>query len=153
VAGLDPRDPRSREQDEIPRLPPPPVPPPQRSEEELTERYGPPAPEPQWGKVRPPFNRERFLLYCVAWIIGVQYAIFIMGGVMCSYLTSIIIKAEVAGNPKPPRSLPFCLNLSDKMHESAAASLSVLLALLGGGAVAVGEYQRRQGGRDPRDPG
>lgn len=110
--------------------------------------------------MKPPFNRERFLLFCVAWIIGVQYGVFILAAGSCAYLTSIIVKTKLG--PSVPwtngAGLPYCGKLPDDMKASAEGSLAVLLALLGGGTIAVAEYQRRQppeepGPRlDPRDP-
>jgi hypothetical protein len=120
-----------------------------RREEELAEDYGPPAPEPAWEKPSKPFNRERFLLLLVAWILGVQFSLLILAGVICGYGQYRNFSLPTRDEPLPPA----CPGILEKIKESAAESLAVLLALLGGGAVAVGEYQRRHPPEDdPRNP-
>lgn len=104
-------------------------------------REQPVAPEPEWDKPPPrPFNREKFLLLLVAWILGVQFSLLILAGLMCSYGQFIKFTRFQAGADPAPVACPTIL---DKIKESAGESLAVLLALLGGGTVAVGEYQRR----------
>jgi hypothetical protein len=148
MATLDPRDPRNAPPD-------PPLVAPRRNDEELTERFGPPAPKPRWDKPVKPFNRERFLLLLVAWVLGVQFSLLILAGLICGYgQYHKFATHEPGGEPLPPA----CPTILDKIKESAGESLAVLLALLGGGTIAVGEYQRRHppeepGPRfDPRDP-
>jgi hypothetical protein len=166
---MDPRDPRSAGDDGAP-LPPPPVPPPPRSEEELNAAYGPAAPEPEWRKLeeenerfklklekRHHFNRERFLLRCIAWIIGVQFGIYILGAIACVRISEGRLKflQELRGSPAN-LSPTVCPVLADKIQDSANQGLAVLLALLGGGALAADELRRSrgtgQGGEDPRRP-
>ena len=119
---LDPRDPRNAPLDP----PGAPLDPPQ----EL------PSIRPQ-GR---PFNRERFLLLLVAWVLGVQFGLLILAGLMCSYGQFIkFSRIQSADLPVPVA----CPTILDKIKESAGESLAVLLALLGGGTIAVGEYQRR----------
>jgi hypothetical protein len=144
----DPRDPRHPGSDQPPGdtgwnapLRPP--------DEELTERYGQPAPEPAWEKPPKPFSRERFLLLLVAWILGVQFSLLILAGLICGY-GQYLKFSKIGTGVEVPTACPTIL---DKIKESAGESLAVLLALLGGGTVAVGEYQRRQyNNDDPRNP-
>jgi hypothetical protein len=129
---VDPRDPRN----------PGSIPPPRSPED-----YGPVAPEPKWDRpVRSPFNRERFLLYCVGFIIFVQFSLLILAGMICGYGQYMKFSKFQPGLEIPGA----CPSILDKIKESAAESLAVLLALLGGGTIAVGEYQRRH---PPEDPG
>lgn len=101
-----------------------------------------------------PFNREKFLLYLVAWIMFVQFGILILAGAVCGYgqyrkFNNIGVGAEIP---------PACPGILTQIRDSAVESLGILLALLGGGTIAVSEYQRRHppeepGPRlDPRDP-
>jgi hypothetical protein len=153
---MDPRDPRNAPPD--PPLvargyrddpPPDPQLPRHPDEEELTARFGPVAPEPTWEKPPKPFNRERFLLYLVAWILGVQFSLLILAGLICGYGQLRNFQHRGADEAIPAA----CPAILEKIKESAAESLAVLLALLGGGTIAVGEYQRRHPpGDDPRDP-
>jgi len=102
------------------------------------------------------FNRERFLLYCVAWIIGVQFTLFILAGVACSYGFTVKLRKVVNSTD----TVSMCPGVFELVHDSAGESLGVLLALLGGGTIAMGEYQRRHPPErpqappalDPRDP-
>jgi len=154
----DPRDPRQGGDDQ-PLLPPPPGPPPPEPEPELTERYGPVAPEPAWRLLdekneglqlrlqkRQHFNRERFLLRCVAWIIGVQFGVFILAAGACTYAyylkARLIIKAD--------QQATVCPGMVERIRQSAGESLAVLLALLGGGTIALNEAERRRQD-DPRE--
>ena len=129
---LDPRDPRNAPP-ELPSIRPP--------DEELTERFEPVAPEPQWEKPQgKPFNRERFLLLLVAWVLGVQFGLLILAGLACTYGQMLKFSRFTATDPPTPIACPTIL---ERIKESAGESLAVLLALLGGGTIAVGEYQRR----------
>lgn len=154
---MDPRDPRNAPPD-LPLVAPRPgepvsdpyeLPPRHSPEPELTERFGPPAPEPRWEKPHRPFQREKFLLLLVAWILGVQFSLLILAGFICGY--GQIRNFE---RPGPDEQLSVvCPGIMQKIKESAAESLAVLLALLGGGALAVGDYQRRHPPEDdPRNP-
>jgi hypothetical protein len=107
----------------------------------------PVAPEPKWEK-RQYFNRERFLLRCVAWIIGVQFGFFIAATVHCAAIVRSREALVAAGKPVIPGS-GFCDVLPDKLQGSADQGLAVLLALLGGGALALSERPRQ----DPRKGG
>lgn len=153
---MDPRDPRNAPPD--PPLvargyrddpPPDPQLPRHPDEEELTARFGPITPEPQWEKPSKPFNRERFLLLLVAWVLGVQFGLLIMAGVVCGYGQYRNFDRQGKDEALPPA----CPGILEKIKDSAAESLAVLLALLGGGTVAVSEYQRRHPPEDdPRNP-
>lgn len=149
---MDPRDPRARS-DDLPLLrqqvtpSQEPDPEPEQREDNFhsrsvpladPERYGPVAPEPKWEK--PPFNREKFLLYLVAWILGVQFGILILAGFVCGYGQYLNFSRTGKDEIMPAA----CPGILAKVKDSAAESLAVLLALLGGGTVAVSEYQRRQ---------
>jgi len=148
---VDPRDPRQSGDDQP--LPPsepvsdpyrlPPIRPP---DEELTERYGPVAPEPKWKKPTPHFNRERFLLRCVAWIIGVQFSILILAAFACSY--GYFMKVRMLSNMDQEATA--CPAMIDRIRQSAQESLAVLLALLGGGSLAASEINRRRDENDLR---
>lgn len=118
-------------------------------EEELTARFGPIAPEPRWEKPVKPFNREKFLLLLVAWVLGVQFGLLILAGLFCSY--GYVVKLnKITSSADTPM---VCPGILEKIKESAGESLAVLLALLGGGTIAVSEYQRRHPpGDDPRNP-
>ena len=84
------------------------------------------------------YNRERFLLRCVAWIIGVQFMFYIAASVVCADITHLradrVGKGMVVGEPSK-----FCNELADKLQNSVEQGLAVLLALLGGGALALSE--------------
>jgi hypothetical protein len=120
----------------------------------MDPREQPVAPKPAWEKPVKPFDRERFLLYLVAWIIGVQFGILILAGFVCGYGQYLNFNRAGKDETMPAA----CPGILAKVKDSAAESLAVLLALLGGGTIAVGEYQRRHppeepGPRlDPRDP-
>jgi hypothetical protein len=105
-----------------------------------------PAPKPKWEKPAPHFNRERFLLRCVAWIIGVQFGVFILAAGICSY--GYFLKARLV--IKPDQEATVCPGMVDRIRQSAGESLAVLLALLGGGTIALNEAERRRQG-DPRE--
>jgi hypothetical protein len=107
------------------------------------ERFGPIAPEPEWTPPQRTFDRERFLLWCVAWILGVQFGLLIIAGVACSY--GYYVKTGKVQTHSD--QVVACPGILDKIKESAAESLAVLLALLGGGAMAMNEYQKRQNRR------
>jgi hypothetical protein len=112
-------------------------------------RGQPVAPEPEWDKPPPrPFNREKFLLLLVAWILGVQFGLLILAGFMCSYGYLAKLQKITSSTDMPQ----VCPGILDKIKESAAESLAVLLALLGGGTIAVGEYQRRHPPQRPQAP-
>jgi hypothetical protein len=104
------------------------------------------APEPAWEK--PPFNREKFLLWCIGWILGVQFGIFILAGLMCSY--GYLVKANKISTVQD--ELKVCPDIADKIQNAAGESLAVLLALLGGGAMVASDYQRRVQSRPPAAP-
>jgi hypothetical protein len=96
------------------------------------------APRPE-----PYFNRERFLLRCVAWVLFIQFGVWGTVGLTCA-----LVLFERAVKLK----LPFgnvCQQTSVRFQESAESSLAILLALLGGGALAASELQRRQ--KPPED--
>jgi hypothetical protein len=120
----------------------------------MDPREQPVAPKPAWEKPVKPFNREKFLLLLVAWILGVQFSLLILAGFICGYGQYMKFSKFQPGLDIPGA----CPTILDKIKESAGESLAVLLALLGGGTIAVGEYQRRHppeepGPRlDPRDP-
>jgi hypothetical protein len=150
---MDPRDPRAAGDDQPPEdtgwnAPLPPI---RRSDEELTRDYGPVAPEPHWEKPEPYYNRERFLLRCVAWIIGVQFGFYIVATGVCGEITRV--KLRILNNTgKEPVSVVFCAALPDKLQNSVDQGLAILLALLGGSALAASD--RRQSPRsDPRRGG
>jgi hypothetical protein len=126
---------------------------------ELRPQDEPVAPEPAWRLLdeknealqlrlqkRQHFNRERFLLRCVAWIIGVQFSILILAAFACSY--GYFLKARLV--IKADQQATVCPGMIDRIRQSATDSLAVLLALLGGGTIALNEAERRQK-LDPRE--
>jgi len=151
---MDPRDPRAAGDDQPPgdtgwNAPLPPI---RRSDEELTRDYGPVAPEPKWEKPEPYYNRERFLLRLVAWIIGVQFSFYIVGTLACTEIARVKLNLLMNQSNKPADPAPFCVQLPDKLQNSVDQGLAVLLALLGGGALALSE-RREQPRQDPRRRG
>jgi hypothetical protein len=116
------------------------------------ERFGPIAPEPKWEKPEPYFNRERFLLRLVAWIIGVQFSFYIVGTLACTEIARVKLNLLINQSNKQEGPAPFCVQLPDKLQNSVDQGLAVLLALLGGGALALSE-RREQPRQDPRRRG
>jgi hypothetical protein len=112
-------------------------------DEALAIRHEPPAPEPKQGKPAPHFNRERFLLRLVAWILMVQFAVWGAVGLSCAFL--LLYKQAVM-----KVSEPTCDKAGAGFQKAVDGSLSILLALLGGGALAVDEMKRRKE-NDPRE--
>jgi predicted Kef-type K+ transport protein len=96
----------------------------------------------------PIYSRERFLLRCVAWIIGVQFGVLILYGVSCSY--GYFKKINLIHSSEERASA--CPDALPQIRQSAAESLGVLLALLGGGALAADELRRARKGRDEPPP-
>jgi hypothetical protein len=142
---------------------PPEVPSFRPSEENLTERYGPVAPEPEWRKLdeqnerlqlklnqRHHFNRERFLLRCVAWIVGVHFSILGLAAVACAwaYIHKIAMLKD------PGQDATTCPKVFANLQDATNQGLAVLLALLGGGALATDEQRRARKEEDhaPADP-
>jgi hypothetical protein len=149
---MDPRDPRQAGDDE----------------EELTERYGPPAPEPQWTEEarklqeeniklqlkienRQFYSRERFILRCVAWIIGVQFGFYIIATGVCGEITRVKLMI-LREKGTEPLAVPFCAGLPDKLQNSVDQGLAVLLALLGGSALMAADNTRSDRRRERMDP-
>ncbi|MGB7563816.1 MAG: hypothetical protein WBM08_03590, partial [Prochlorococcaceae cyanobacterium] len=99
------------------------------------------------------FNRERFLLRCVAWIIGVQFILYLLGVISCIRITETRLSLlRESDGPLPTREIKtVCLSLPDKLQEASTQGMAVLLALLGGGALAL-EEARRSAARKPEDP-
>lgn len=104
--------------------------------------------------MKPPFNRERFLLWCVAWILGVQFGLFVVAGLACTYGYTVKLNKITSAQD----ALVACPAIVESIKTAANDGLAILLALLGGGAMAMGEYQRRHPPEepgpplDPRDP-
>lgn len=105
-------------------------------------REQPIAPKPEWDAPAPhkQFNRERFLLRIVAAIIGVQFGVFILAAVVCAYGYTVKLGKVTSVEDRPE----VCPKVFDDIKAAAGDGLAVLLALLGGGTLAVGEYQRRR---------
>lgn len=92
----------------------------------------------------PNFNREKFLLHLVGWILGVQFGLFILAGAACTYGYAV----KVAKITNPTDTPVTCPRILEEIKSAAGESLAVLLALLGGGTLAIGEINRRK----PPDP-
>lgn len=96
------------------------------------------------------FNRERFLLRCVAWIIGVQFGIYIIGSIACVRIAEVRLRVyEVLKSSPTRQNQTICLSLPDKIQDSANQGLAVLLALLGGGALVGDELKKRRENKPP----
>ena len=141
---------------ELPNSQPPPnLPPIRRPQDE------PVAPEPAWHLLdeenerlklqlqqRHHFNRERFLLRCVAYVLFIQFGVWGIVGLTCAGV--FFWRATKILGPYSP----VCMQTQTNFQKAADSSLSVLLALLGGGALAAGEIQRkREREEDPRRGG
>jgi hypothetical protein len=96
----------------------------------------------------PQFNRERFLLRLVAWILAVQFGIFIIAGFACSY--GYYVKTRFVQTTAD--ELIACPHAIEQIRAAAGESLAVLLALLGGSALAASEIQRRSQAIDRDNP-
>jgi hypothetical protein len=96
---------------------------------------------------RPPFDRERFLLYCVGFILLVQFGIFVIAAGICS--VGFYKKLQLLSSAH--EEVPICPKVLESLHDSVAQASGILLALLGGGAVATNEIQRRR--KPPTDDG
>lgn len=93
----------------------------------------------------PNFNRERFLLRCVAFILFVQFAVWGVFSVSC--VVVFLYKATIVRD-----NSPVCEKIGIGFQNATESSLSVLLALLGGGALAADELKRTRKGRDDQPP-
>lgn len=119
------------------------------TEKELTERYGPPAPEPKWTSIERPFNRERFLLWFLATAMICQYAFLMVGTLLCFNV----------GRYRMERGLPLltaeqnhgCRSIGDRLSTVFELSVSVVLALMVGSSVTIGT--KPPPGDDPRRRG
>ncbi len=74
-----------------------------------------------------PFNRERFLLRLIAAAVIAPLALYGVGAIACS------IKYTISGSAAEGA----CVPLQQNLNRSTEMALSILLALLGGGALAV----------------
>lgn len=95
----------------------------------------------------PEFNREKFLLHLVAWILLVQFGIFVIAAGICS--VGFYKKLQLLTTPQD--EIPICPKVLESLHDSVAQASGILLALLGGGAVAANEINRRQKPPDDDD--
>lgn len=94
------------------------------------------------------FNRERFLLRCVAWILGVQFGVWGLVGLTCAGV--FFYRSTYVPGPYQP----VCVGTQVNFQKAAESSLSILLALLGGGALAADEMRRakREEENEPESP-
>lgn len=85
-----------------------------------------------WAKTmsQPPghFNRERFLLRCVAWVLGVHFGLWAIVGLSCTriwYITALDNKLRTVS----------CQETAKAYKETSEGVLLILVALLAGGGV------------------
>jgi hypothetical protein len=83
-----------------------------------------------------PFNRERFLLYLLAGLLGWQATIFSFGVVLCSRVTPL---AEIS---------TVCPELGNRFDKFVQTTLGAVLGLLAG-AAALSTNQRKPSTSDP----
>jgi hypothetical protein len=90
------------------------------------------------------FNKERFLLRLVAAVVISPLALYGIGAIACS------VKYTISGSA----SEGACQTLQANLGRSTESALSVLLALLGGGALAVdaANQKRREEAGDQGPP-
>lgn len=79
------------------------------------------------------FNRERFLLRLIAAAVIAPLALYGIGAIACS------VKYTISGSA----SQGACQPLQQNLNRSTEMALSILLALLGGGALAVDAASNR----------
>jgi hypothetical protein len=79
------------------------------------------------------FNKERFLLRLVAAVVISPLALYGIGAIACS------VKYMISGSTAEGRCQPLQANL----NRSTEVAMNVLLALLGGGALAVDAASNR----------
>jgi hypothetical protein len=110
----------------------------------------PVAPKPAWERPAPIFIRERFLLRLVAWLLGVHFSILGLAAVACAW--AYIHK--VAMLKDPGQEATTCPKVLVNLQDATNQGLAVLLALLGGGALAIDEQRRAKKEEDhaPADP-
>ncbi len=72
------------------------------------------------------FNRERFLLRLIAAAVAIPLVLYGIGAVSCS------VKYLIAGT----QGTATCSLLQSNLNKSTETALAILLALLGGGAIA-----------------
>jgi hypothetical protein len=99
------------------------------------------APRPE-----PVFIRERFLLRCVAWILFIQFGVWGIVGLTCAGV--FFQRATRVAGPYGP----VCLETQKNFGNAAESSLAILLALLGGGALAATELRRLQKPPEDKEP-
>ena len=85
-----------------------------------------------------PFNREKFLLWLLAGLLGWQAALFTYGTVMC------------ASTKAPLTIQDTCPNLADNYSKFVQTTLGAVLGLLAGSA-AISTTQRRPSSSDDHD--
>jgi hypothetical protein len=85
-----------------------------------------------------PFNREKFLLVCVAYIIFIQFFVWGVVGLACAGVF-LYKSTKEAGRPNPT-----CERTAQGFQEASQSSLAVLLALLGGSSVIAAVDQKRK---------
>ena len=90
------------------------------------------------------FHRERFLLRLVAAVVVTPLALYGIGAIACS------AKYAISGTS----GTATCVVLQQNLGRSTETALSVLLALLGGGALAVdaANQRRREEAEDQGPP-
>lgn len=86
-----------------------------------------------------PFNRERFLLYLLAGLLGWQATIFSFGVVLCSRVTPL---AEIS---------TVCPELGNRFDKFVQTTLGAVLGLLAG-AAALSTNQKKPSTSDPVSP-
>jgi len=93
----------------------------------------------------PYFNRERFLLRLVAYILMIQFGVWGVVGMGCAFV--FLYKSTIAKVYDPT-----CQRAGIGFQNAVDSGLSVLLALLGGGALAADEIKRRKESQNDDEP-
>jgi hypothetical protein len=89
--------------------------------------------------VKQPFDRQRFLLFSFLAIVSFQYLILTIGVAVCAYWT--IYAAKLFGEKylaSYAEHRPGCARIGDRLENTFDLSINVLLAMLGGAAIATG---------------
>jgi hypothetical protein len=87
--------------------------------------------------VKQPFDRQKFLLFSFLAIVTFQYLILTVGVAVCAYWT--MYAAKLFGEKylaADSEHRPGCTRIGDRLENTFDLSINVLLAMLGGAAIA-----------------
>lgn len=112
----------------------------------------PVAPEPEWPPEErhfhpsiggTPFSREKFLLRIFGLALMMQYLMLLLYAAVCEY--NAVLRIRLKHSPPPPEAA--CHRVDNRVDATFQLSISTILALLGGSALAA------SGTKPPSDPG